>query len=452
MNDSHIPEKEVDDINTAYLAMSQIIRFNPITDDSVEIRKEYIKRLTSYLKTTAWHRRKFVSAQINTYQKIIMGSDSQNERHDIGYYKYFILLDLMQIMAYDFKPSDKEKLQKIRMRYESDFLEYADSKVIDRIFKMAANPEKKVKEILKIGTLEAEKEYLGLIYKNIRFQKTEPTGVMVTATMSAGKSTFINALVGKYVCLSQNMACTSKIHCIVNKAFEDGFSAEYDHDLALTAGKDELLNDNALNGSDKIVVGTSFIGGLAGKRLIVNDSPGVNYSGDTGHKLITDRLIMAKKYHLLIYVMNATQLSTNDESEHLDFVKKAIGRVPILFIINKIDNLNAEEEDVASIIGRQAEVLKKKGFKNPVICPVSSRAGYLAKRFQSEKLSKSEERELYNYVDKFEQIKLTEYYAKGFKDITVADFDTEERQLIKTCGLAYIEKIIIAMCKGENKK
>lgn len=442
--------QEVDDINTAYLAMGQITKINPIINASNETKQEYIKRLNGYLRAGNWNRRKFVNAELDAYEKIIMENESHDKLHDIGYYKYFILMDLMQIMAYDFKHTDEEKLKKIRSLYESDFND-VDEKIVNQLFKIALNPEKKIKEIIKAKKLYAEKDYLEAIYKNVKFKKREPAGIMVTATMSAGKSTFINALVGKYICLSQNMACTSKIHCIVNKAFEDGLSAEYDHDLVLTAGKEELLNDNELNSSDKIVVSTSFTGGLFGQRLIVNDSPGVNYSEDAEHKQITDRLIKAKNYNLLIYIMNATQLSTNDESEHLDYVKKTIGRTPILFVINKIDTLDVDEEDVISIINRQAEILKKKGFKNLAICPVSARAGYLAKRFQIEKLSKPDERELYNFVDKFDEMKLIDYYKKAFKNIQVEDADTEEEQLLKTCGLAYIEKIIVAMCKGGDK-
>jgi len=52
------------------------------------------------------------------------------------------------------------------------------------------------------------------------------------------------------------------------------------------------------------------------------------------------------------------------------------------------------------------EMLKEKGFKNPIICPVLLKAGYLAKQFQIGKFTRYEERELYNYVDKFEQMKL----------------------------------------------
>ena len=46
-----------------------------------------------------------------------------------------------------------------------------------------------------------------------------------------------------------------------------------------------------------------------------------------------------------IYVMNSTQLATNDEDEHLEFVKSTIGRTPVIFVMNKIDSYNLEEED-----------------------------------------------------------------------------------------------------------
>jgi GTPase Era involved in 16S rRNA processing len=243
------------------------------------------------------------------------------------------------------------------------------------------------------------------------------------------------------------MACTSKIHSIINKPYEDGFFYEYDHDLVMTAGNEELLNDNELNTSDRIYVSTHYDGGLAEERIIINDSPGVNFSGDSEHKLISNELIKGRKYNLLIYVMNSTQLATNDEDEHLEFIKSTIGRTPAIFIMNKIDSYNLEEEDVIATIGRQIEYLKKKGFKNPIVCPVSARAGYLAKQFTSTKLSKSEERELYNYVDKFEQMKLSDYYEEYFPNIVIEDKEQEE-QLLKTCGLAYVEQIIKKCISG----
>lgn len=448
--EASIDNQEVDGIKTAYLSMAHIIVFNPIIYESRETKLLYIDYLSNYLKIGKWNKRKYECSMLEAYKKIILKTDENKNSNGIEFYKNFIVFDLIHFLGYEILEKDKNKWKAIENQYIKDFkiLEPENS----LFFKIlhAAKSIRGINNLQKKLNAESEIEYLEKIKENILFKEKQPFGIMVTATMSAGKSTFINSLTGKYMCLSQNMACTSKIHSIINKPFEDGFSYEYDHDLVMTAGKEELLNDNELNTSDKIYVSTHYDGRLENERIIINDSPGVNFSGDSDHKLIADRLIKRRRYNLLIYVMNSTQLATNDEDEHLEFVKYTIGHSPIIFVMNKIDSYHVEDEDVMETINRQTEYLKKKGFKNPLVCPISARAGYLAKQFSTVGLSRSEERELYNYVDKFEQIKLEEYYKKCFPKIVIEDEEQEEKQLLKTCGLSYVEEIIKEYTKGER--
>ncbi|MCI9175335.1 MAG: hypothetical protein HFH49_10400 [Lachnospiraceae bacterium] len=444
-------EQEVDGINTANLCLSQIVTYNPIVKDEIDIRREYLKRIRNYLRIGGWHRRKYENSELAAYEKIILNSEDVEERHPISFYKYYILLDFVHMLGYETGKLPAEKLDDVKRQYMRDF-EENNTDLFYKIINAVQGEDRKLVNLRKHVSLANEAPYINLIRKNVVFRKRQPFGIMVTATMSAGKSTFINALTGKNICLSQNMACTSKIHSITNKAFEDGYSYEYDHDLVLTAGKEELFHDNEQNRSDMIYVGTRFIGALSDSRIIVNDSPGVNFSGDEEHRKITNQLIKRRKYNLLIYVMNATQLGTNDEDEHLDYVKRTIGRTPVMFVMNKADSFHIEEEDVEAVINRQIEYLKKKGFKNPVVCPVSARAGYLAKRHSQERLSRSEERELYNYVDKFMSMNFSEYYEKRFGIRKVADAEQEEEQLIKTCGMAYLEKMIANCVQGGKMK
>ena len=437
---SIIIEREVDGIKTSYLSMAHILSSNPIVYENTNTKRTYLERLASYLKIGGWNKRKYESSMMEAYKKIITGNEEVRVDNGIDYYKNLIVFDLAHFLGYELKELN-EKLKNVEKQYLLDFDSSEEDISFSRIINSVTSI-RKLRNVQKLLGRDDEKEYAELICKNLSFKKKQPFGIMVTATMSAGKSTFINSLTGKYICLSQNMACTSKIHSIINKPFEDGFSYEYDHDLVMTAGKEELFNDNALNTSDRIYVSTHFQGGLADGRYIIHDSPGVNYSGDHEHKEIADRLIKAKKYNMLIYVMNSTQLATNDEDEHLDFVKQRIGRTPVLFVMNKVDSYDVEEEDIFATMHRQTEYLKKKGFKNPTICPVSARAGYLAKQFVLRKLTRSEERELYNFVDKFEQMGLPRYYGEKFPQIHVEDNEQEEIQLLKNCGLAYIENII----------
>lgn len=437
----------MDDIKTANLAIAQIVIENPIIYDLEDTKKMYLDLLKKYLKLGGWIKRKYESSVMDAYRKIILESTEVKHEHPIDFYKYYVLFDVLHILGYEMEKIPALKLDKLRKQHMLDF-NYVESLLVKKIFNSVQGDDRRLTNLMKNEILSEETHYIELIRNNILFKKKTPFGIMVTATMSAGKSTFINSLIGKNVCLSQNMACTSKIHSIINKAFEDGFSYEYDHDLVMTAGKEELLNDNELNTSDRIYVSTNYDGDLANERMIINDTPGVNFSGDSEHKLITEKLIKGRKYNLLIYVINSTQLATNDEDEHLEFVKRTIGRTPIVFIMNKIDSFNVEDENVIETISRQTEYLNGKGFKDPLVCPVSARAGYLAKQFLSAGLSKSEERELYNYVDKFEQMRLEEYYKMHFPKIIIEDVEQEEKQLLKTCGLSYVEQIIKEYTKG----
>lgn len=439
--------KEVDGIKTADLAMAQIVTENPIVYDVKDTKKLYLDMLIKYLKMGGWNKRKYECAVMKAYRNIISANNEVKQENSIGFYKYYILFDLLHILGYPIEKISLSKIDGLLKQYALDFGN-VDPSVVKKIINSVQGDEKRLTNLMKNDTFSEEKQYIELIRKNILFRKQTPFNIMVTATMSAGKSTFINSLIGKYVCLSQNMACTSKIHSVINKAFEDGYSSEYDYDLVMTAGKEELLSDNEKNQSDVIFVATNFVGRFSDSRIIVNDSPGVNFSGNQEHQKIANKLIKSRNYGMLIYVLNATQLGTNDDDKHLDFVKQTIGRTPVIFVVNKVDLFNPDEENIEDIISRQTSYLISKGFKNPLICPVSARAGYLAKQRQNGTLTRSEERELYNFVDKFDKMGISNYYSINFPKIQILDSKQEEIQLLKTCGLAYIEEILKGYTEG----
>lgn len=288
--------------------------------------------------------------------------------------------------------------------------------------------------------------------ENAEFLRKAPMNILVTANMSAGKSTFINALVGKNISLSQNMACTSKIHSIYSKPYEDGYVYEYDYDLVTDAGREELLSDNERNHSDWLSVGTYYNGILGGCRLIMHDSPGVNYSEGNKHREMTEYWIKENNYELLIYIMDATQLRTTDDKRHLEFVRNNVRNVPVLFVVNKIDAFDLEDEDVKDALNTQRKYLEEMGFQNPILCPVSSRAAYLAKKHMTGEMTRGELRELNNLVIKFEEMELAKYYSELFPKIQIPDDKKEEFQLLKNSGMSYIEQIIMLSYNGGKRE
>lgn len=433
------------------LSMSNILVYNPIINDSDSVKREYFERLKKYLKIGGFDKRIYEKSLLEAYEKIILTHKSADIVHDISFYRNLIVFDLLHILGCYVNDTTIRKLKQIEKQYVSDF--QIRSGQWNLMLPLAASLTNSVKisSSIRRHLSDIEKKYADVFMHNLAFRNKKPFRIMVTATMSAGKSTFINSLVGKYVCLSQNMACTSKIHSIYNKAFEDNYFYEYDHDLIMTAGREELVNDNELNYTDKIIVAGHFNGILSDERILIDDSPGVNFSEDSSHREITEAMLKRKRYDLLIYVMNATQLSTNDENEHLEFVRKTIGKTPLIFVLNKIDSFNEEDENVRDVIDRQIQYLKSKGFKEPIVCPLSARAGYLSKTCQNSTLSRSDERTLYYLVDKFERMRLKEYYKTSFPQIKVPYSDDEIEQLQNSCGLSYTEKIIKNYINGGKK-
>lgn len=436
-------------------ASTQIITFNPILNESADIRTQYFMYLKRLIHLVRWDKRKYTKAQIDFYKDALCNSQ-EIPKGAIAYsfdsrFCYLLPYDLTIMLGFHPKVMNSDKTKVIVNKIVTDFsLPEDHAKFLLTEFEAAMGGKTAWEEVFRSKHIRGFKKYLNLVKRNICFVNTKPYNILITATMSAGKSTLINSLVGKNITLMQNMACTSKIHTIVSKPMEDGVTSEYDHDLSLDASREDLLSDNVDNKSSKITVGTYFNSELAGKRIILFDSPGVNSSENIEHTEISQQIIKSRRYKLMMYVLNATQLGTTDEEHHLEIVKERLGRAKIIFIMNKVDQLLSEDDSFLDSIEGQRKFLISKGFKNPIICPVSSRAAYLVKKNKQEELSRLERREMENYMDKFEQQSLSEYYEKQLKCSPIST-DNETDALFANCGFAYFEKIIANIHDGGKK-
>lgn len=433
-------------------ASTQIITFNPILNESTDIRTQYFMYLKRLIHLVRWDKRKYTKAQIDFYKSKLC--EDQGPKKGTTTYSfdsrfcYLLPYDLAIMLGFHPKVTKSEKTKIIVDKIITDFsLPQEHSAFLLKAFDAALGNQMAWEEILNSKQSRGFKKYLNIVRKNISFVTKKPYNILITATMSAGKSTLINSLVGKNITLMQNMACTSKIHTIISKPIEDGVTSEYDHDLSLDASREDLLTDNDDNKSSKITVGTYFNSELAGKRIILFDSPGVNSSENVEHTEISHQIIKSRRYQLMLYVLNATQLGTTDEEQHLGIVKERLGRAKIVFIMNKADQLISEDDSYLDSIEGQRKFLISKGFKNPIICPVSSRAAYLVKKSKQETLSRLERREIESYMDKFEQLSLSEYYTKQLKCPAITA-DNETDALFANCGFAYLEKIIANIHDG----
>ena len=446
-------KEKVYDVNRQNIfASAQIIAFNPILKESVDIRTQYFMYLRKLIREVRWDKRKYTKAQIKFYQDTLCGDPKVSAyTKEISFsprFCYLLPYDLAAMLAFQSKIVNSGKVTVMVDKIAADFnLPKEHAEFLSLEFKAALGDPLAWDSILRSNLTKGFKRYLKLVKKNINFIQARPYNILITATMSAGKSTLLNSLVGKNISLMQNLACTSKIHTIISKPLEDGVSSEYDHNLSMDASEEELLRDDDENKSHKITVGTYFNGELGGKRIIFFDSPGVNSSENKEHTEISRRMIKSRKYHLMIYVLNATQLGTTDEEHHLEIVKQMLGRGKIIFVLNKADKLISKDDNFLDSIDSQRRFLVSKGFKKPLICPISCRAAYLVKKSKTEGLSRIERSEIENFMDKFEVQRLSDYYEKtlGCPHLSA---NNEVDTLFVNCGFAHFERIIINLYDG----
>ena len=223
--------------------------------------------------------------------------------------------------------------------------------------------------------------------------------VNVIATMSSGKSTLINAMLGKELMPARNEACTATIAKITDRDNLDNFKARRTY-----ADKNEIedfqkadlnliskWNDDKETSIIEIEGNIPAIKEREDMRLVLVDTPGPNNSRNQSHREATVKAIMGTQLSMVLYVLNATQLSTEDDQILLNMIRDTIeegGREAqdrFIFIANKIDYLDPEDnnESIESALENVRNYLKDNGIKNPLVIPVSSE---LAKLLRIEQL------------------------------------------------------------------
>ena len=230
--------------------------------------------------------------------------------------------------------------------------------------------------------------------------------IVVFATMSSGKSTLINAMLGMELLPARSEATTATLSYIHNDDNADHFRCEYIDERGIQQTYDPvtLENMNELNSAcvPEIHVYGDIVGISSQKlKLVLIDTPGSNNSRTADHKMHTLKVIKDSEYKpMILYVLNGTQLETNDDNTLLNEVAEAIhaeGRQAndrFLFVLNKADLFDPERDGaVPRMIDKTVEYLEKHGIKNPKIFPCSAYFAKIIRQYLAgEELTKKEER------------------------------------------------------------
>ena len=313
---------------------------------------------------------------------------------------------------------------------------------IDQIFSLLQNKQRITKKYLPIYPLirqyRANKDF---------FSKDEKR-IIVTANTSAGKSTLINALVGKPIARTSQEVCTGNICYLFNKAFEDGNIQLSTQTLNLNATIDDLTRFD----SNEIISIASYFTKVTpyDPRLCIIDTPGVDTTLYKEHSKCTHDALLSNNYDTIIYVVSPTRLGTDAEKKHLQWVAKNLQKNKIIFVLNKLDNYHIFSDSIEKSIHDFKEDLLKIGFENPIICPISAYFSYLLKlKMTGLVLSEDEADEYALYSKKFKRRSYD--LSLFYKNVQCLPTDSEEITLSKRVGLYGLEKILYEEAKDHEK-
>lgn len=443
-------------MNLTMLETAQMLENHPLLKEKENYKQKYINVLMYFVQkysvddlwaqqTICLYIKKFLGAKndyqynkSDLYQNLKSVLATKFRPFKFFSYRYCLIIDCIFICAYEDKGKGEQIFSELASIYHERY-----QKKIRQVFDSLYDTTISTGEIEQI-------QYLKKCWdENRKFIKSRPIKVLVTANMSAGKSTLLNAFIGKKVNKTQNDACTAKVHIIVNKPYEDGFCYEWDHLLELDADYDTLMEDNRCNNSSEITVGAFFrtVNRQKAKRIWFIDTPGVNSALNVEHRSLAQTTICNTDADLLIYLLNGENIGTVDDRKHLLFIhKKYHGN--ILFVVNKLDRFRNKEDSVSETLKAIIHELGSMGFDNPKVVPVSAYAAYLAKlKIFEEPFDEDEQDEYDRMIRKMKktEYQLDTYYPDEVKAGVQMECKDEKYQLLLHSGLVHLETIIYNM-------
>ena len=439
-----LPENGFEEIRANYFVTSLDLKTHPLIREEKQTKQSYFAVL-EYLVNACMLDAEYVKARLSQYRSCFVGEDTAIPLTDKNCVK------AIRTIVDDFL---KPWRRKYRLILLCDIaLIILDRLAVEKAYGMMAKyiiGKRRLNALLKtlyagnaIPPAFASVEILIIQFRfNREFAAQKELRIMVTANVSAGKSTLINALIGKPVTRTAIDACTANLCFLYNKPFED----EHIHLLASPLNLDATYDDLKKVGKDVVGRIASYFraSGHPQIRVCLIDTPGVNSALNGDHRKLAHKAILKENYDKLIYVLNAEYSGKDEEIKHLKFVHKNVPNEKVIFVFNKLDSFRSTEDSIPSSIEGIKTDLRKIGYKNPVICPLSADFAMLLKMKKSgEKLSKHQERSLERFKEDFSEPEkdLSVYYDKPVEDLTYSG-DDEFLKFSRLSGLYNLENIL----------
>lgn len=222
------------------------------------------------------------------------------------------------------------------------------------------------------------------IVKLFKQAKNQEFEINVVATVSSGKSTLINAMLGKKVMPQGNLATTATIVRIIT-ADHDNFRAEAYNSAGkkLRTSDDISYKEMKQWNSDAEISAIDIYGRIpcvasVGMKLVLVDTPGPNNARDEKHRELTYSMLDNSEKSLVLFILNGEHLDVNDERTLLDYVCGCMkkggkqSRERFIFVVNKMDAVDLEDDDIRGTLETARKGLEERGIKYPNIYPTAA--------------------------------------------------------------------------------
>jgi len=252
--------------------------------------------------------------------------------------------------------------------------------------------------------------------------------IVIVAPMSSGKSTLINAIVGRDMLPAVNQATTAVITEIKdNDNLEDFFVSAADKYGNVVAQNEKaskkLISELNYKKDPKdpenkealihLIQMEGPIPNLPSDMLntVFVDTPGGNNSQNMEHEEMMDEAINDENKSLILYVFNGAQLGTNDSNIILQKIANSMknsangkqSRDRFLFVANRMDEFDVSEEPYEEVIENTIlPQLASNGITEPNLFLASAQTAKLIRMVNNgEELSETEEEDMEKLVKRF---------------------------------------------------
>ena len=267
---------------------------------------------------------------------------------------------------------------------------------------------------------------------NEQFANAPLKRILVVANVSAGKSTLINALVGRELNKTATNICTKDLCYVYSKPLPDGATVKIRNEskYKYVDSHKQYLSDTGEQ------IGVYFPSGLLqGEKVCFIDTPGFNNARNPKHGEITKKAIKGNDYDAIIYVANVSNMGVDDEHRLIEVVVQN-AKKPILFVINQLDKFRTDKDSIKNSIIKYRQDINRMGIQCPTITPISARIALLERLDSQDLLDDEEQSEFDIFKKKFTK----EYYDLPL--YVIGSKGAPSNRLVDKTGITLLESII----------